>query len=206
MAVTVEQVKDLRQRTGAGVLDCRNALQEVDGDIERAMELLRKKGFALAAKKAEREANEGLVEAYIHAGGKLGVLLELNCETDFVARTDDFRELAHDLAMQVAATNPQYLSPDDVPADALERERQRLRDQLDEEKPEEIMDRILQGKLRKYYQEVCLLEQPFIRDEGMSVRDLITLKIAKLGENIKVRRFARFELGENSSADAVATL
>jgi len=195
MAITTEMVRDLRQRSGAGVLDCKRALEEVDGDLEKAIELLRKKGLAIAEKKAGREAHEGLVEAYIHAGGKLGVLLELNCETDFVARTDDFRELAHDLAMQVAAANPQYLTPEDIPTEALERERQWQREQVGEGKSEEVIERILEGKLRKHYQEVCLLEQPFIRDEGLTVRDLITSKIAILGENIKVRRFTRLELG-----------
>ncbi len=196
MAVSIEIIRDLRQRTGAGVLDCKNALEEADGDMEKATQLLMKKGLAIAARKADREANEGLVEAYIHAGGKLGVLLELNCETDFVARTEDFRELAHDLAMQVAATNPRYLIPEDIPSEVLERERQWQREQVEEGKPEEVIERILEGKLGKYYQEVCLLEQPFIKDEGLIVRDLITSKIAKLGENIKVRRFVRFELGE----------
>jgi elongation factor Ts len=194
MAITVDMVKELRERTGAGVLDCRNALQEVGGDFDKAATLLRKKGLAIAAKKAEREAKEGLVEAYIHSGGRLGVLLELNCETDFVARTADFRELAHDLAMQIAATNPQYLTPEDIPTDVLEGQRRREREQVGGDKPEEVVERILEGKLKKYYQEVCLLEQPFIKDEGVSIRELITAKIAKLGENIKVRRFARFEL------------
>ncbi len=197
MAISVEIIRDLRQRTGAGVLDCRNALEEADGDMEEATELLRKKGLAIAAGKTDRGANEGLVEAYVHAGGRLGVLLELNCETDFVARTEDFRELAHDLAMQVAATDPQYLIPEDIPSEVLERERQWQREQLGEGKPEEVIGRILEGKLRKYYQEVCLLEQSFIKDEGLSVRDLITDKIARLGENIRVRRFARFELEGN---------
>lgn len=194
MAITVDMVKELRERTGAGVLDCRNALQEVGGDFDKAATLLRKKGLAIAAKKAEREAKEGLVEAYIHSGGRLGVLLELNCETDFVARTADFRELAHDLAMQIAATNPQYLTPQDIPTDVLEGQRRREREQVEGDKPEEVVERILEGKLKKYYQEVCLLEQPFIKDEGVSIRELMTAKIAKLGENIKVRRFARFEL------------
>ncbi|MCJ7619251.1 MAG: translation elongation factor Ts [Anaerolineae bacterium] len=194
MAITVDMVKELRERTGAGVLDCRNALQEVGGDFDKAATLLRKKGLAIAAKKAEREAKEGLVEAYIHGGGRLGVLLELNCETDFVARTADFRELAHDLAMQIAATNPQYLTPQDIPTDVLEGQRRREREQVEGDKPEEVVERILEGKLKKYYQEVCLLEQPFIKDEGVSIRELMTAKIAKLGENIKVRRFARFEL------------
>jgi elongation factor Ts len=197
MAISIEQVKDLRQQTGAGVLDCRNALEEVDGDLEKATEVLKKRGLAVAAEKAEREASEGLVEAYIHAGEKLGVLLEVNCETDFVARTDDFRELAHDLAMQVAATSPEYLASDDIPADVLEREREWHRGQIGGDKSEEIIERILEGKLHKYYQQVCLLDQQFIKEEGMTVRDLITSKIAKLGENIKVHRFARFELGED---------
>jgi len=197
MAISVEIIRDLRQRTGAGVLDCKKALEEADGDMEKAIETLRKKGLAIAAGKTDREANEGLVEAYVHAGGRLGVLLELNCETDFVARTDDFRELAHDLAMQVAAANPQYLIPEDIPPEVLERERQWQREELGEGKPEEVIERILEGKLRKYYQEVCLLEQSFIKDEGLSVRDLITDKIARLGENIRVRRFTRFELGGN---------
>ncbi len=195
MDISIDSIKDLRQRTGAGVLDCKKALEEADGDIEKAMELLRKRGLAIAAKKADREANDGLVEAYIHSGARLGVLLELNCETDFVARTEDFGELAHDLAMQVAATNPKYLTPEDIPPEVLEGEWQRQREQLGEDKSEEIIERILEGKLQKYYQEVCLLEQPFIKDEGLAVRDLITDKIAKLGENIRVRRFARFELG-----------
>jgi elongation factor Ts len=194
MTITVEMVKELRERTGAGVLDCRNVLEEVEGDFDKAEKLLKKKGLAIAAKKAGREAKEGLVEAYVHGGGKLGVLLELNCETDFVARTDDFRELAHDLAMQVAATDPHYVDPEDVPAEVIERERQRQREQIEGPKPEEVMERILEGKLKKFYEEVCLLEQPFIRDEGVAIRDLIAGKIAKLGENIKVRRFVRFQL------------
>jgi elongation factor Ts len=195
MAITVDMVKELRERTGAGVLDCRNALQEVGGDFEEAEKLIKKKGLAVAAKKAEREANDGLVEAYIHAGGKLGVLVELNCETDFVARTEDFRELAHDLAMQVAGANPRYVAPEDIPEDVLEQKRQRQREEIGEDKPEEIVQKIVEGKLSKYYQEVCLLEQPFIKDGEITVRDLMTSKIAKLGENIKVRRFARFEMG-----------
>ena len=195
MAISIDMVKELRECTGAGVLDCRNALEEVEGDFEKASELLRKKGLTIAAAKAGREANEGLVEAYIHAGGKLGVLLEINCETDFVARTDDFKELAHDLAMQIAAADPKYVAPEDIPAEVLEQERQWQREQVEGDKPEEIMERILDGKLKKYYGEVCLLEQPFIRDGDVIVRDLITAQVAKLGENIKVRRFSRFELG-----------
>lgn len=195
MVVTTEMVKELREKTGAGVLDCRNALRDVEGDFDKAAEILRKKGLALAEKKAEREANEGLIEAYVHAGGKLGVLVELNCETDFVARTDEFRELAHDVALQVAATNPQYLAPGDVPADVVDREREWQREQVAPGKSEEVVDKILEGKLNKYFGDVCLLEQPFIKDESVTIRELITNTIAKLGENIQVRRFARFELG-----------
>jgi elongation factor Ts len=195
MVVTTEMVKELREKTGAGVLDCRNALRDVEGDFDKAAEILRKKGLALAEKKAEREANEGLIEAYVHAGGKLGVLVELNCETDFVARTDEFRELAHDVALQVAATNPQYLAPGDVPADVVEREREWQRQQVAPGKSEEVVDKILEGKLDKYFGDVCLLEQPFIKDESVTIRELITNTIAKLGENIHMRRFARFELG-----------
>jgi elongation factor Ts len=195
MVISIDMVKELRQCTGAGVLDCRNALEEVEGDFDKASELLRKKGLTIAAAKAGREANEGLVEAYIHTGGKLGVLVEINCETDFVARTDDFRELAHDLAMQIAAAEPKYVAPEDIPAEILEQERQWQRDQVEGDKPEEIMEKILDGKLKKYYGEVCLLEQPFIRDGEVTVRDLITAQVAKLGENIRVRRFSRFELG-----------
>ena len=195
MAITIEMIKELREKTGAGVLDCRNALQDVEGDFDEAAELLRKKGLALAEKKAEREAKEGLVEAYIHAGGKLGVLVEVNCETDFVARTDEFRELVHQVALQIAASNPVYVAPEDVPAEVVEREREWQRQQVGPGKPEEIMDRILEGKLNKYYQEVCLLDQSFIKDEEITIRDLITRGIAKLGENIRIRRFARFEVG-----------
>lgn len=195
MAITIEMIKELREKTGAGVLDCRNALQDVEGDFDEAAELLRKKGLALAEKKAEREAKEGLVEAYIHAGGKLGVLVEVNCETDFVARTDEFRELVHQVALQIAASNPAYVAPEDVPAEVVEREREWQRQQVGPGKPEEIMDRILEGKLNKYYQEVCLLDQSFIKDEEITIRDLITRGIAKLGENIRIRRFARFEVG-----------
>jgi elongation factor Ts len=195
MVVTTEMVKELREKTGAGVLDCRNALRDVEGDFEKAAEILRKKGLALAEKKADREANEGLIEAYVHAGARLGVLVELNCETDFVARTDEFRELAHDLALQVAATNPQYLAPEDVPAEVVEREREWQRQQVAPGKSDDVVDKILEGKLNKYFGDVCLLEQPFIRDESITIRELITSTIAKLGENIRVRRFARFEVG-----------
>jgi elongation factor Ts len=197
MEITVSMVKELREQTGAGILDCKLALQEADGDLEKATELLRKKGLARAAKKADRIANEGLIEAYIHAGGRIGALVELNCETDFVARTDAFNELAHDLAMQVVATNPLYLDDEDVPAEILEAQKETFRlEAAGEGKPDHVVERIVEGKMAKYFDQVCLLRQPFIKDEGLTVRDLITEKIAQIGENIVVRRFARFELGE----------
>lgn len=197
MEITATMVKELREQTGAGILDCKLALQEADGDFEKAAQLLRKKGLARAAKKVGRAANEGLVEAYIHAGGRIGALVELNCETDFVARTDAFKELAHDLAMQVAATSPRYLDVEEIPAEVLEGQRETFRaEAAGDGKPEHVVERIVEGKMAKYLEEVCLLRQPFIKDEGLTVRDLITEKIAQLGENIVVRRFARFELGE----------
>ncbi|NOZ26900.1 MAG: translation elongation factor Ts [Chloroflexi bacterium] len=197
MQVTTEMIKELRARTGAGVLDCRNALQETGGDLDKATELLRQKGIAVAAKKAGREAREGIIGSYVHMGAKVAALVELNCETDFVARTPEFQQLAKDLAMQVVATRPLYVSPEDVPAEVIEREKETYRAQMaDSGKPEHIIERIVEGKLEKFYDETCLLRQPFIRDEGMTVQDLITDAIARLGENIVVRRFIRYELGE----------
>lgn len=197
MKITTEMVKDLRQATGAGVLDCKKALEAAGGDMKKAVTFLREKGLAAAAKKAHRTAKEGLIEAYIHAGGRIGALIELNCETDFVARTEEFRQLAHDLAMQVVAAKPVYLSPEDVPAEVLEAEKAIYRAQAEKEgKPAHVIDKIVEGKLEKFYQEVCLLKQPFIKDEDLTVQDLLTQMIAKVGENIVVRRFARFELGE----------
>ena len=195
--ITSQMVKELREKTGAGIMDCKKALQECQGDLEKAVEALRKKGLATAAKKASRATNEGLIHSYIHMGGKIGVLIEVNCETDFVARTDEFKELAHNLAMQVAASSPLYVSKEDVPEDALEKERRLYREQaLEQGKPEKVIDRIVEGKLNKFYQEVCLLEQPFIREPEKTVSQLITEHIAKLGENIRVKRFVRFQLGE----------
>jgi len=197
LKITTEMVKDLRQATGAGVLDCKKALEAAGGDMKKAVTFLREKGLAAAAKKAHRAAKEGLIEAYIHAGGRIGALIELNCETDFVARTEEFRQLAHDLAMQVVAAKPVYLSPEDVPAEVLEAEKAIYRAQAEKEgKPAHVIDKIVEGKLEKFYQEVCLLKQPFIKDEDLTVQDLLTQMIAKVGENIVVRRFARFELGE----------
>jgi elongation factor Ts len=192
-------VKALRERTGAGVLDCKRALEETGGDLEEATKLLRQRGLAIAAKKAGRLAQEGLVEAYIHAGGRLGALVEINCETDFVARTEEFQRLAHDLAMQVVASNPQYLRPEDIPPEVIEEKKRLFLSELEgQNKPEHILERIVEGKLEKYYDEVCLLRQPFIKDEGLTVEEVITEGIAKLGENIVVRRFVRYELGERS--------
>ncbi len=197
MAITTEMIKELREKTGAGVLECRKALQQVEGDLDKAMAILRERGLAAAAKKAERAAREGLIEAYVHPGAKVASLVEVNCETDFVARTPEFRALAHDLAMQVAATKPLYVSADDVPEELLQAKRSLWEAELAaENKPEHIRPSIIEGKLKKLYQEICLLEQPFIKEETTRVGDLITQHIARLGENIVVRRFARFAIGE----------
>ena len=197
MEITTSMIKDLREATAAGVLDCKKALEASGGDLEKAKVYLREKGLAAAAKKATRAAEEGLIEAYIHTGGRVGALIELNCETDFVARTEAFEELAHDLALQVVAAGPLYLAPEDIPPDVLEEEKNVYRVQARETgKPERIIERIVEGKLQKYYQEVCLMKQPFIKDNDLTVQDVLTEIIAKLGENIVVRRFVRFELGD----------
>ncbi|MFQ5811797.1 MAG: translation elongation factor Ts [Anaerolineae bacterium] len=196
MKITTSMIKELREATGAGVLDCKKALEASDGGLEEAKAYLREKGLAAAAKKADRAAEEGLIEAYVHTGGRVGALIELNCETDFVARTEGFKELAHDLAMQVVAAKPLYLTPEDIPADILEEENNKYRTQAKEMgKPERIIERIVEGKLQKYYQEVCLMRQPFIKDDDLTIQDILTEAIAKMGENIVVRRFVRFELG-----------
>jgi elongation factor Ts len=196
MAITAEAVKDLRERTGAGMMDCKRALEETGGDVDKAVTLLRERGVASAAKKAGREAREGLVSSYIHTGGRVGVLIEVNCETDFVARTDDFQKLVRDLAMQVAGLAPLYVDVDHIPADALAaRKAQLLADPGTLAKPEAIREKIVEGQLAKWYRDVCLMEQPF-RDEDRSVGDLVTEKIATIGENIRVRRFTRYALGE----------
>lgn len=195
--ISAAMVKELRERTGAGMMDCKKALTETDGDMEKAIDYLREKGLAAAAKKAGRIAAEGLVESYIHGGGRIGVLVEVNCETDFVAKTDEFRELCRDIAMQVAASKPEYVSREEVPAELIAREKEVLRAQaLNEGKPEKIVDKMVEGRIEKYFKEVCLLEQPFIKDTDMTVKDLVTAKVAKIGENISVRRFARFQVGE----------
>ncbi|MGI6657998.1 MAG: translation elongation factor Ts [Dethiobacteraceae bacterium] len=190
-------VKELREKTGAGMMDCKKALTETGGDLDKAVEYLREKGLAAAAKKAGRIAAEGLVDSYIHMGGRIGVLLEVNCETDFVARTDEFRAFVKDIAMQIAATNPQYLSREDVPEEVLEKEREILRIQAKNEgKPDKVIDKIVEGRINKYFTENCLLEQPYIRDTDKTITELLKEKIAQIGENIAIRRFARFEMGE----------
>lgn len=197
MAITANDVKELRERTGAGMMDCKRALTEADGNMDKAIEILREKGLAAAAKKSGRIAAEGLVSSYIHMGGRIGVLLEVNCETDFVAKTDNFKDLVHDVAMQIAATNPLYVSKEEVPADVIEKEKEILRAQaLNEGKPEKIVDRMVEGRIEKYYKEVCLLEQPFVKDGDKTVKGMIMEAIASIGENISVRRFVRYEMGE----------
>lgn len=197
MKITAEAVKQLREITGAGVLECKKALQEFNGDLEKAVESLRQKGLVKAAKKAERVVEEGIIGHYVHMGGRAAALIEVNCETDFVARTEEFQNLAHDLAMQVVAGQPRYLSREDVPAEVLEEERAKYRAEMqDAGKPEHIIDRIVEGKLEKFYTEACLLEQPFIKDDEITVKDLISHLIAKTGENIRIRRFVLYELGK----------
>jgi len=194
---TAQDVKTLRERTGAGMMDCKKAMVETDGDMEKAVELLREKGLAAAAKKAGRIAAEGIVDSYIHMGGRIGVLVEVNCETDFVAKTDAFRDLVHDIALQIAAANPQYVKPEDVPADVLEAEKEILRAQaLNEGKPEKIVDRMVEGRIKKYYEDNCLMNQKFVKDPDTTINQMITEKTLTIGEKISVRRFVRFEMGE----------
>ena len=195
--ITAALVKELRERTGAGMMDCKKALTETSGDIDKAIDFLREKGLAAAAKKAGRVAAEGLVEAYIHAGGRIGVLVEINCETDFVAKTDAFKNLAKDIAMHIAAANPTYLRRDEVPTNELEHEKEVLSEQArNEGKPEKIIEKMVSGRIEKYYKEVCLLDQDFVKDSDKTINDLITESIAKIGENISIRRFARYYFGE----------
>ncbi|HNX28488.1 MAG TPA: translation elongation factor Ts [Syntrophomonadaceae bacterium] len=195
--VTAAMVKELRERTGAGMMDCKKALVETNGDIEKAIDELRTKGLAKAAKKAGRTASEGIAIAYIHGEGRIGVLVEVNCETDFVAKNEEFRQLAYDIAMQIAATNPVYVRREEVDEDIIKREKQVLRAQaLEEGKPEKVVDKMVEGRIEKYFKENCLLEQPFIKDPDKTVQELIHGFVAIIGENINVRRFARFEVGE----------
>jgi elongation factor Ts len=201
MASTAQVVKDLRERTGAGVMDCKAALEASKGDLQGAIEYLRKKGLADAAKKAHREAREGLVASYIHPGGKIGVLVEVSCETDFVARTDDFQQLVHEVAMHVAWANPAYVSREEVPAAVVEKEREIYREQMaDQKKPPQVIDQIVEGKLERFYAEQCLLDQPFIKDTSGKTRmkDLVDQATSTMKERIVVRRFARFQVGEGA--------
>ena len=195
--ITASDVKALREKTGAGMMDCKNALTQCDGNVDEAIKVLREKGLASAAKKAGRIAAEGVVESYIHMGGKIGVLVEVNCETDFVAKTPAFKTLVKDIAMQIAAANPIYLESADVPADVIENEKEILRVQaLAEGKPEKIIDKMVEGRIQKYYKEFCLVEQPFVKDPDKSIKDLVSEKIGEMGEKISIRRFTRYEMGE----------
>lgn len=197
MEISMELIKDLRQRTGAGVVDCKTALHEGKGDMDKAIDYLRRKGLATAAKKAGRIATDGLVASYIHAGGKIGVLVEINCETDFVAKTEDFQNFVKNIAMQIAAANPQYVRRDEIPREVLDKEGEIYRAQaMESKKPEKVIDRIVEGKLERFYSEVCLLEQTYIKDGDLTVKDVLDALIGKIGENIQIRRFARFQLGE----------
>ena len=200
MTVTTEQIKALREQTGVGILDCRQALEDANGDYDLALENLRAKGLATAAKRADREASEGVVELYSHGDGRVGVMVEVNCETDFVARSREFRTFAHEIALQIAASSPRYLRTDDIPEDVLELRRGVLREQaLEEGKPEEIVDRIVDGRMEKYIQELSLLNQEYIRDDNLTVEQLLLENIAAIGENIVIRRFERWELGERNT-------
>ncbi len=195
--VNASTVKELRERTGAGMMDCKRVLVETDGDIEKSIEILREKGLAAAAKKAGRIASEGIVESYIHGGGRIGVLIEVNAETDFVAKNTEFKTFVRDMAMQVAATNPLYVSRDQVDQAVIEKEKEIFRHQaLNEGKPEKIVDKMVEGRVEKYYKEICLLEQPFVKDTNVTVQDLLNSMISKIGENMSIRRFIRYELGE----------
>jgi elongation factor Ts len=197
MEITAAQVKDLRDRTGIGMMECKSALQETGGDIENAITVLRKKGYARAKDKMGREAKEGLVGSYIHLNGKLGVLVEVNCESDFVARNEEFQELVKNISLHIAALNPTYVSSEEVPQEVLDEEKEIIRGQFkDSNKPPEIVDKIVEGKIKKYFEEVCLMDQPYVKDDKVSVSKHVASFIAKFGENIQVRRFARFELGE----------
>ncbi|MBM3727128.1 MAG: translation elongation factor Ts [Acidobacteria bacterium] len=199
--VTAQLVKQLRDRTGAGMMECRSALVEANGDVGDAEVVLRKRGMASAAKKSARSTQQGLIGTYIHHGSQLGVLIEVNCESDFVARTDDFQELVKDVAMQVAAADPKWVRPEDVPEDVLNKEKEIARERArNEGKPEKILDRIVEGRVTKFFEEVCLVKQPFIRENTVTVEDLVKQKIAKLGENITIARFVRFKVGETQSA------
>ncbi len=196
--ISAGMVKELREKTGAGMMDCKNALSEVNGDIENAIAFLRKKGLATAQKRAGRALNEGIIQSYIHMTGKLGVLIEVNCETDFVAKNEDFQEFAKNIAMHIAASNPLGITPEDVPENLIEKEKEIYRAQaLEMGKPENVIDKIVEGKLKKFYEESCLLNQPYVRDTNISIADLLNALIAKIGENISIKRFIRYQIGES---------
>ena len=200
MEISAAQVKELREATGAGIMDCKQALQEAGGEVEKATRILREKGLAGAQKKAGRTAADGIVDAYIHLNSRIGVLLEVNCETDFVARNEDFKAMVHDIAMHIAASRPLFVSSEKVPEEALAEEREIYRNRaLKEGKPEKVVDKIVEGRMKKYFEEVCLLEQPFVKDPEMTVGELVQTTMAAVGENIVVRRFARFQVGEHAA-------
>jgi elongation factor Ts len=200
MAITVEQIKALREQTGVGILDCRKALEDANGDYDLALENLRAKGLATAAKRADREASEGIVELYSHGDGRVGVMVEVNCETDFVSRSKEFRNFAHEIALQIAASAPRYIRVEDIPEEVLDLRRNILREQaLEEGKPENIVDRIIDGRMDKYIQEICLLNQDYIRDDNLTIEQLLLENIAAIGENVIIRRFQRWELGESTA-------
>lgn len=198
MEITTEMIRELRATTGVGILECRKALQEADGDYKKAIAFLREKGMAKAAKRADRDASDGVVELYSHGDGRVGVMLEINCETDFVARGETFRNLAHEIALQIAAASPLFVTEDNIPADVLEQEADIARKRsLEEDKPENIIDKIVEGRLKKYKEEVCLMQQKYIRDDNLTIKDLVMENVGSLGENIVIRRFQRWELGEH---------
>lgn len=202
MAISTQQIKDLREATGAGILDCRKALEKAGGDFNKAVDVLREKGLATAAKRADRDASEGVVELYSHGNGRVGVMVEVNCETDFVARSEAFRTFAHEVALQIAAAAPLYVKEDDIPENVLEHERGIARGRaLEEGKPEKIVDRIVEGRLEKFKQEACLLKQAYIRDEDRTIEQLLMEQVSAIGENIVIRRFERWELGESTSTE-----
>ena len=197
MKITVQLVKDLRQRTGIGMMECKKALQESGGDIDKAITILRKKGYARAKDKMSRETAEGIVGSYIHLNGRIGVIVEVNCESDFVARNDEFQELVKNIAMHIAATNPKYVSSGEIPQEVLDQEKEIIQEQFkDSNKPPEIVEKIVQGKLGKFHEEVCLMDQAYVKDDKIPVKELINSHISKFGENIRIKRFARFELGK----------
>ncbi|MBU0731685.1 translation elongation factor Ts [Patescibacteria group bacterium] len=195
MAISSADIQKLRQDTGLGVMDCKKFLTDAEGDYDKALEIARKAGEKVAAKKADREAGQGLIDAYIHPGSQMGVLIQVNCETDFVARNEEFKEMVHDLAMHIAAFNPLYITPEDVPEDTVEKEKEIYKEQLlNEGKPEKMLDKIVEGKLQKYFEEVCLLNQPYLKNENQTIKEFVEEKIGKIGENINIKRFERFSL------------